>query len=239
MLGKFYGVGIGPGSPDLLTLRAKRVLEAVKVICVPRATTGENSLARSILEKALTGAPQYLELDFPMVRDKETLRQHWDRAVERMVERLQMGEDVAFATLGDPLLYSTYNYVLSIMQQRFPQVTVETVPGLSSFSAAASLANLSLAEGEEAVAILPVPRDPGRLERVLREFDTVVLMKVAERLGMVLEVLRRLGLMEKAVLVSRAGLPGETLVRDLSSITDAKLGYLSVIIVANRERKGT
>ncbi len=238
MLGKFYGVGIGPGSPGLVTLKAKRVLEAVKVIYAPKATTSENSLAGSILEKVLTCLPPVVQLDFLMVRDKEVLREHWKRAAEEVGKRLQGGDDVAFVTLGDPLLYSTYNYLLLTLLEMLPRLSVETIPGITSFSAAAALANLPLVEGDEALAILPAPRDPKRLEKVLKEFDTVVLMKLGSRLGMVLEVLRRLGLMEKALLVSRAGLDGESLIRDLSSIKDEKLGYLSIIIVARRERQG-
>ncbi len=115
---------------------------------------------------------------------------------------------------------------------------METVPGVTSISAAAALANLPLAERDEALAILPVPGDPRKLERVLRQFDSVVLMKIGARLGMVLEVLGRMGLTDKAVLVSRAGLPGEALVPDLSSIEDEGLGYLSIIIVTRRGREG-
>jgi precorrin-2/cobalt-factor-2 C20-methyltransferase len=234
MLGKFYGVGIGPGSPDLVTLRAKRVLETVGTVYVPRATTSEDSLARSILEGALDRHPHFIELDFPMVKDRAVLLEHWNRAAEEVVTRLRRGEDVAFATLGDPILYSTYNYLLTTLLERFPEVSVETIPGVSSASAAAALANLPLAERDEALAILPTPDDPKELEKVLRQFDSVVLMKIGAKLEMVLQVLSQLGLAEKAVLVSRAGLPGETLIQDLSSIKDRKLGYLSIIMVTKR-----
>ncbi|MFQ5827180.1 MAG: precorrin-2 C(20)-methyltransferase [Dehalococcoidia bacterium] len=237
MLGKFYGVGIGPGSPDLVTLRAKRVLEMVGAVYVPKATTSENSLARSILERVLDRRPQFVELDFPMVRDRAVLLEHWNRAAEEVVARLKRGEDVAFATLGDPLLYSTYNYLLTTLLERFPEVSVETIPGVSSMGAAAALANLPLAERDETLAILPTPDDPKELERVLRQFDSVVLMKIGAKLDMVLRVLSQLGLREKAVLVSRAGLPGEALLRDLSSIADKRLGYLSIIIVTKRGQK--
>jgi precorrin-2/cobalt-factor-2 C20-methyltransferase len=238
MTGKFYGVGVGPGSPDMLTLRAKRVLESVAAVYVPRATSGGDSLARSILEGVLDPRTRFIELDFPMVRKKDALVEHWDRAAGELATRLQGGEDVAFATLGDPLLYSTYNYLLATLQARFPEIPVETVPGITSISAATALANLPLAERDETLAIIPVPGDPKKLEKVLGQFDSVVLMKIGARLGMVLEVLGRMGLKEKAVLVSRAGLPGETLVSDLSTVEDRGLGYLSIIIVTQRGWKG-
>ena len=148
---------------------------------------------------------------------------------------LEQGKEVAFITLGDPLLYSTYNYLLQALREKHPDLEVETVPGVSSISAAAALAGLPLAQGEERLAILPAPPDGEGLREVLARFDTVVVMKVGDRLPALRRALEELGLAGKAVLVSRAGLEGERVVRGLQSLKDDSVGYLSVVIIRRSE----
>lgn len=235
MPGKLYGIGIGPGDPGLVTLKALKLLEAADIICVPRADSGEGSIAFSILHQLLPGK-ECLELSFPMVRDTDRLQEYWRRAAETVADKLAQGLEVAFVTLGDPLLYSTYNYLLKALWDKAPDIQVETVPGITSFSAAAALANLSLVERDEEMAVLPASAGAETLRRVLTDFDTVVLMKIGHRLAQVRELLNDMGLARDAVLVSRAGLEGQVIARDISQVEGERLGYLSVVIV--RRRKG-
>jgi len=235
MTGKLYGIGIGPGDPGLVTLKAKGLLERVDVICLPRASSGEGGIARQILEGLLSSPPPLLELDFPMVRDRARLREYWGRAAGQVSRLLGEGKEVAFITLGDPLLYSTYNYLLQALREKHPDLEVETVPGVSSISAAAALAGLPLAQGGERLAILPAPPDGEGLREVLARFDTVVVMKVGDRLPALRRALEELGLAGKAVLVSRVGLEGQRVVRGLQSLKDNSVGYLSVVIIRRSE----
>jgi precorrin-2/cobalt-factor-2 C20-methyltransferase len=237
LIGKFYGVGLGPGDPKLLTLKAKEILEKVDVIFVPKADREGNSNARSIVEAATAGPWNFVELIFPMTKNEKILSSYWGKAASRITEEVRIGKTVAFVTMGDPFIYSTYIYVLKTLCQNFPDIEAETIPGISAFNAAASLAQIPLVEGKERLAILPVTDDLRPLREALREFDTVVLMKVGSKLERVVRLLDELNLLKNAVLVSHAGCPNEYIERDLSILSGKELGYLSVIIVRCRGGK--
>ncbi|GFP34654.1 precorrin-2/cobalt-factor-2 C20-methyltransferase [Candidatus Hakubella thermalkaliphila] len=236
-IGKFYGVGLGPGDPKLLTLKAKEILEKVDVIFVPKADREGNSRARSIVEAATAGPWNFVELIFPMAKDEKILGSYWKKAAGRIAEEVWIGKTVAFVTIGDPFIYSTYIYVLKTLRQNFPDIEVETIPGISAFNAAASLAQIPLVEGEERLAILPVTDDLRPLRETFKEFDTVVLMKVGSKLERVVRLLNELNLIKNAVLISHAGCPNEYIERDLSILSGKELGYLSVIIVKCRQEE--
>lgn len=230
-IGKLYGVGIGPGDPKLLTLRAKEVLESVSTIFVPKGKEEASSYARTIIEEVIARPKAYVELVFPMTKDKNVLRAHWKKAAQRIALDVKKNKQAAFVTIGDPFIYSTYIYLLKALAKSFPQIAVETIPGITSFGAAASRAGLPLVERNEKLAVLPVTKGLTGLKQALREFDTVVLMKVGAKLEKVVRLLHEMKLDKNAVLASRLGQQKEIIVRDLSSLKDKKLGYLSVIIV--------
>ncbi|MBI2958115.1 MAG: precorrin-2 C(20)-methyltransferase [Chloroflexi bacterium] len=232
MQGKLYGIGIGPGDPGLITVKALEILKAADVVCVPKGDRSEGSLAQSIIQ-GLLPQKEYLTLRFPMVYETSYLETHWGAAAEAVAEKLALGKCVAFITLGDPTLYSTYIYLLRALTLTMPDLCVETIPGVTSVTASAALANLPLAEGEQRLAIVPGSTPEASLRRIMREFDTVVLMKIGKRLPQIQSLIAELGLSANAVLVSRAGLSGQTVVRDTSRIDDPQMGYLSLIIVRN------
>ena len=229
--GTFYGVGIGPGDPELLSLKALRIIRSTAHIFVPKAEAKADSFALDIVSPYVDKAKVH-EMVFPMIRDPQRLREFWTTAANEMLTCLRRGEDVAFLTIGDPLTFSTYNYVLDIIRREVPQKNVVTVPGITSYNALAARASFSLAEGNERIAIVPVPGgDLGSLRETLRTFDTVVLMKVAKKLDAVLDLLEELGLMGRAVFGSYVGTPQEFVTRDLASLKGTGRGYMSVIIV--------
>ncbi len=229
--GKLYGVGIGPGDPKLLTIRAKEILNTVDIIFVPKAKDDGRSCARSIVESITSKPKRFIELTFPMTTDKKKLESHWLGAARRIVKELKMKRTAAFVTIGDPFIYSTYIYLLETLRNNFPGVIVETVPGVTSFNAAAASCGLPLLKGNQRLAILPVTMGLKDLRLMLKKFDTVVLMKIGSRLGKVIRLLKRAGLIKNSILVSHAGQAGEKIVRDLSSLKAERAGYLSVIIV--------
>ncbi|OGW78077.1 MAG: precorrin-2 C(20)-methyltransferase [Omnitrophica bacterium RIFCSPLOWO2_02_FULL_45_16] len=231
MTGRLYGVGIGPGDPKLLTLKAKDALEKADIIFAPKGTDEGISVARRIIEQVIEGKKTYSELTFPMTKDKAVLKKYWKKAGRRIAGELKKGKEAAFVTLGDPFIYSTYIYLLKILKQDFPNIDVETIPGISAFNAAASRAGFSLLEGKEKMAVLPVSETLEGIEEALKDFDTVVLMKVGTKLQKVIHLLKQKGLAQNAVLVSRAGHPNEKIIRNIASIKDKELGYLSVILV--------
>src|SRR3989338_6996049 len=232
--GKLYGVGIGPGDPKLLTLKAKDALEKADIIFAPKGSDEGISVARGIIEQVVKGEKTYIELTFPMTKDKNLLKKYWKKAGQRIAGELKKGKQSAFVTLGDPFIYSTYIYLLRIIKQDYPKIEVETIPGISAFNAAASRAGFSLLEGKEKMAVLPVNETMDGIEDALKDFDTVVLMKVGAKLQKVIRLLKQKGLAKNAVLISRVGHPNEKIIRNIANIKDKELGYLSVIFVKTK-----
>lgn len=237
--GKLYGIGIGPGDPKLLTLRAQEILNEVHTIFVPKASDDGKSCARAIVEAATLGKKHFVELTFPMTKNENKLNSYWLRAAGRIAEELQKNKICAFVTIGDPFIYSTYIYLLETLRKNFPNIESETIPGISAFNAAAASCGLPLVKGYEKLAILPVTKNLEGLREALKKFDTVVLMKVGSKLNRVIRLLQEMKLIKNSVLVSRAGQAGEKIISDLSSLNNRKLGYLSVILVKRKVDKKT
>ena len=229
--GKFFGLGVGPGDPGLLTVRATEVLRQADVICVPRSRAENESVAMKVAGAYIADTTEILEISTPMVRDTETLEAEWQRGAEKIAERLLAGKDVAFITIGDTMLFSTYTYLMKKVQAIIPGVAVESVPGITSFSAAAAYLNASLAEGSEKLAIIPAIDDPEDLREILSQFSNAILMKVAGKYDRIVSVLEELGLKDKAVYISKLGYPEQFVTADLDSLRGTKLEYLSLIFV--------
>ncbi|HMK42750.1 MAG TPA: precorrin-2 C(20)-methyltransferase [Dissulfurispiraceae bacterium] len=246
--GTLYVIGIGPGDPELLTLKAVRILESVPVLCVPKGREEGTSLALSIVKQAVKlVSTEIIEVHFPMTKtrgqegrnnDGEDLHRKWDAAAREITSRLERGKDVAFITLGDPSIYSTYFYLHDAVLKHLPGLSVEFVPGVSSVTAAAARAGISLGLGNEKIAILPATyiNDIGT---VLAEFDTVVLMKVHSVFRSILPILKELHLEQDCIYIARAGMPSENIVFDISMISDDDLDYFSILIIRAGRRRAS
>jgi precorrin-2/cobalt-factor-2 C20-methyltransferase len=232
-LGTLYGIGVGPGDPELLTVKAANILARCPHVFVPKARVKTESVALEIARRFVSQTATVRELVFPMTRDTVELAQHWAEATRQVAAVLEQGEDVCFLTLGDALLYSTYIYLLRELKRILPAAQVVTVPGVTSFAAAAALTNFPIGEGKEAVTIVPTADDLTAVRRALAVGGTVVLMKIGERLAEILELLEQDGLLEESVFVARAGLEGQRIETDLRQLKAAKAeaGYLSVVLV--------
>jgi len=235
MAGTLYVIGVGPGDPELITLKGARILASVGSICVPKGREEGSSLALSIVEKAVNlEGKEIVEVFFPMQRTDGPgageVEARWNEAARLILERLARGTDVAFVTIGDPAFYSTFFYLYDRLLGADPGLAVEIVPGVTSISACASLARVYLGLGSDRIAVMPANR-AGDLKAVLGAFDTVVLMKVGSSMDKVVAALAEAGLLEKGVCVSRAGLPGERVWADLASVKPGDLDYFSVVIV--------
>ncbi|MDT8901748.1 precorrin-2 C(20)-methyltransferase [Anaeroselena agilis] len=231
MTGKFYGIGVGPGDPDLLTLRAAALLKTADVVCIPRSAADNESVALKVAGAHIGPAAEMIEVSTPMTRDKDQLEAEWRRGAEKIAASLAAGKNVAFITIGDAMLFSTYTYLLKHVRDLIPEVEVESVPGVTSFAAAAAHLDLPLSEGTEKLAILPAVDDPEALRPLLAAFDNAVLMKVAGKYEQIVAVLGDLGLKDKAVFVSRLGYPDQFVTRDLDSLVGKKRDYLSLILI--------
>lgn len=229
--GKFYGIGVGPGSPDLLTVRAANILKAVDIVCVPRSSHDNESVALKVAKSYITGKTEILEISTPMTRDMAVLNAEWEMGAEKIAQQLMLGKSVAFITIGDAMLFSTYTYILKKLKALLPEVSIESVPGITSFSATAAFLNSALAEGSEKLAIIPAIEGPNELRTILTQFPNAVLMKVAGKFNEILDILDELDLKSKAVYVSKLGYPDQFITYDLDSLKNSKRDYLSLILV--------
>ena len=239
--GTLYGVGVGPGAPDLLTLRAVNVLRSADVLAIPRSSPHRPSLAWRTAEAAIGAVPGQVRehFVFPMTKDPERLLPAWEVALEAIGSHLENGHDVAFPTMGDPFLYSTFQYLWQAAGERWPEVQREVVPGVSSLTAVPIAADLPIADGQERIAILPATWGVENLEQVLREFDTVLLMKVSSCLSDVREAIARVGLEDSAVYVSRATQADERVEHDLAVVAnEERCDYFSMVVVKRGDRSG-
>jgi precorrin-2/cobalt-factor-2 C20-methyltransferase len=232
-IGTLYGIGIGPGDPELITLKGARLISACRNLFVPKARTASESVALAIARPLVGPEARIEEIIFPMTADCEKLAERWDEAAARVAQVLTAGEDACFLTLGDPLLYSTYIYLLRALRRIIPDLRAVTVPGITAFGAAAALAEFPVGEGREPVTICPAADDLTAVRQALAQGGTVVLMKIGKRLQEVLDLLDAEGLLDKSVFVSRATMEDERIETDLRRLKaeGPEAGYLSIILV--------
>ena len=220
------GIGVGPGDPELLTAKAIKILKKVPVICSPRSAKSRPSVAFSIVQPALKHRDDEYELIeplFPMIEDDKALNHHWGLAAALVAGKLEQGLDVAFITLGDPTVYSTFSYLEGkIREKGFP---VEIIPGVTSFTGCAATAGISLGEKDEIIVL--VPKVDQRLEKLLEHADTAVIMKTSRHPEILEEIINRDPRDKTVISIQNCGMEDEKIFKDFS-----KNGrYLSTTIV--------
>jgi precorrin-2/cobalt-factor-2 C20-methyltransferase len=237
-LGTLYGIGVGPGDPELITVKGAKLLSQCKHVFVPKARTASDSVALAIAGQYI-GDAQVHEMVFPMTADPDELSARWTDSAAQVAETLKSGEDVCFLTLGDPLLYSTYIYLLRHLKAQLPDVNTITVPGITAFSLAAALTDFPVGEGKEPVTIVPTADDLTEVKQAIERGGTIVLMKIGKRLRDILAIMQDAGVIEDSVFVSRAGMPDQVVETDLRKLNtdNAEIGYLSIILIHAKVQK--
>lgn len=238
MKGQFYVVGVGPGDPELMTLKAVRVLKESPVWLAPAANKEGNSTALSIASGIINGEQkEILTHHFPMKKvhiGKQTdqeVEEAWKEAAAIIAEHLAQGRDVAFPTLGDPAIYSTGYYVFETLMQSVEDMAVEIIPGVSAIGATSAATGVPLCLGNERMVVIPATFEDEKLKDILTKFDCVVLMKVHRVMKRLVPLLEELDLLEKSVLVEKTSLEDQIIRRDLKAAADEKLHYFSTMIV--------
>jgi len=231
--GTLYGIGVGPGDPELITLKALKVLQRVPQIFASCSSKNNYSLALNIVRRHLNGAG-IEHLPFPMTRDSQVLAEAWEQNARRVLEVLDAGKDAAFVTLGDPLTYSTFGYLLKTLKRLRPEARVVTIPGITSYSAAAALTHTPLTEGEESFYVVSGALGAGRLREVVEKSDNIVMLKTYRNFGEIYQALEELDLLDRATCISRCGLEGETVVENLRDYQGQPMPYLSMIIIKKK-----
>jgi len=180
-VGKLYGLGVGPGDPELVTLKAARIIKETDIIFAPQSRSGRPSVALKIVQPIIGEREtecEILQPLFPMTEDKEELDKSWNDAAEMLYDKLSEGLDVVFVTLGDPTVFSTFSYVSKLLQKKGVEVVL--VPGITAMTACSTTAGIQLTEQDDIMVVVPQVDD--RLPKILPYVDTIVAMKTSRHL---------------------------------------------------------
>jgi precorrin-2/cobalt-factor-2 C20-methyltransferase len=234
-IGKVFGVGVGPGDPELITRKAVRVLTEVDWIFMPACSRSGASLARRIVEPLGLPEAKFRPIGLGMSTERAADISAYANVAAEMAQEARRGRSVAWITEGDPLLYSTFVYILEELG-RYPEIEVEVVPGVTSASAAAARCCVPIACLDERAAIVPARYGIGRLPALLDEFATVLLFKVNSVFDQLLAAMEQSPRRIRAVYVERVGAAAERVVTDLQSLRGQELPYWALVILRREER---
>lgn len=230
-MGKLYGIGVGPGDPELLTLKAHRILKEADVIFCPEKEAGLGSFAFDIIKKLLKDTKaEIVNLVYPMHYHGEKLKQIWKKNAVCIAKYLEGEQIGVFITLGDPSVYSTFMYTLPYIEHT--GIDVEVIPGIPSFCAAANSIKLPLVAWDEDLVIVPVRKNSSEdLGKMIREHNNIVLMKPSANQQALIEAIRENHLEDKFVLITKSGTKEERLVTDFAELEQYDIPYLSTVII--------
>lgn len=233
--GEVYGVGVGPGDPELITLKAYRMLQEADVVAYPKKRKGSKSYAHQIIEAFVDmNKKEMLGLVFPMTKDQAVLTEQWQQITAEIYAHASAGKTVAFVTEGDPMLYSTFIHLQRTMKATHPEVPIKSIPGISSVNGVASQLGIPLADGDDWMAVIPATEDRQQMKKALLDHDGLVFIKVAKVLPMMIELLEELDLVQDAAVATKVTSSEEYIWRDVTQLKTAELEYLTLMLV----RKG-
>ena len=227
-MGKIYGIGVGPGDPELLTLKAKKILDSADIIAVPVKEEGEYSTALEIIRPVVDlDRKEIMEVVFRMHPDEEERKKCRQAACELLADELRKGKDIAMITLGDVSVYSTYMYVNDYLAAE--GFETEIIPGIPSFCSGAARAQVALMEGNEALAIVPSVRENAALKTAFDSFENIVVMKAGNSIGKLRQMMEERNIpLSHATVLSRVGMEDEY-VGPLDA--DREYSYFTTVII--------
>ena len=235
-IGTLYGIGVGPGDPDLITLKSVKILNRVQVVFAASSTKNSHSLAVNIAKTHIPETTSIRMLSFPMTKDEKETRNSWAENAGIIINELIQGKDAAFITVGDSMTYSTFGYILSHIKASAPYVTIESIPGITSYQAAAARLNTPLVEGEESLLVTSGVKGGDRLRQFSVKPENVVLMKAYRNVKDIICAVDESGLFQDCVGISKCGLPGEEIVTDLKEFAVKPPNYWTLIIAKQKKK---
>lgn len=231
MSGRLYGIGVGPGDPELLTLKAVRLIRECAVIAYPAPADGTNSMARAIAAPHIPDGKTEIVVATPMVPGQFPADDIYDKYAKEIADHLNDGRDVAVLCEGDPFLYGSFMYLFMRLSEDYES---EVIPGVSSLAACAARAGQPLVSRNQVLTVVPAPLDEADLEARIAAADAVAIMKVGRHLSKVRSVLERLGRAEGAVYVERATLADERVIA-FSDVDEDRAPYFSMVLARRVE----
>ena len=228
--GKLFGIGVGPGDPELLTIKAVRLIHEADVIFTAASTKNSYSLALEIAKPHLSDSAELRSLSFLMTNDPDKTRITWNDNTETIAQVLKQGKNAAFLTLGDPTTYSTFGYILKSFETVMPEAKIVTVPGITSFHAAAARLNRVLVEGEESLLITSGAYGGENLKEISQNVQKLVMMKAYKNTQKINTALKEASFYDNSIAISKGGREGEESIENLHDLETRKPDYWTLIL---------
>lgn len=228
--GKLYGIGVGPGDPELIPLKAVKILGQVDTVFAASSSKNTYSLAVSIAQNHIPETTPIIKLPFPMTKDKNETQKAWEDHARTIIDHLNKGKSAAFITLGDSTTYSTYGYILKNIQGIAPEMPIETIPGITSYQACSARLNTPLVEGEESLLITSGVKGGDHFREMKTKPENIVFLKAYKNAGDIVLALEQADYIKNSVGVRSCTLPEEEIIKDVSEFKTRTPGYWTIIL---------
>jgi len=237
--GTLFGIGVGPGDPELIPLKAIRILGKMEVVFTASSTKNDYSIAIDIARAYIPEDATIVNLQFPMSKDRSVMEKAWEENAGRVAAVLEAGQSAAFLTVGDPLTYSTYGYVLRHLKIGWPHLPATTIPGITAYQAAAAATNQALVEGEESLLILSGVNGGQRFSVLAQEPENVVFMKAYRNVDGICSSLEKADRLHTSVAVANCSREDEIIFTDLKTLREQRPNYWTLIISRQKRHAST
>jgi precorrin-2/cobalt-factor-2 C20-methyltransferase len=240
---KLFCVGCGPGDPELLTIRALNLITEADVIFVPTSKLDKPSIALSIVAKYIKETTKIINLVFPMVKDKDALKDYWKKNTLEISQMVRTGKKTLYLTVGDPSLYSTWIYIHRELKKNHKDIEIEIIPGITSIFAFAAESKISLVEGNEHLSIVPACYDLNKVKNTVKASDTIVFLKDGRYFDNVIEMLSDSGFGEETQIAIAQDVSTKENILEIKHLKDLKgkkqpsQKYFSIMVVKRNDRE--
>ncbi len=231
----FYGIGVGPGDPELIPVKSVNILKSVDIIFAASSSKNNHSRAVDIAKSFIPKNTDIKILKFPMTKDEKEKQKAWCYYAKEIISCIKSGKSAAFLTLGDPLIYATYGYIVKNIQIISPEIKIKTIPGITSFQAAAALTNRPLVEGEESLVILSGVEGGQHIHNMSNCADNMVVMKAYKNIKDILKSLSENNLLKTSIGVVNCCMKDEEVIEDIRELEKRKPNYWTLIL-AKKEK---
>lgn len=232
------GIGVGPGDPELLTVKAVKAIQNADIIMCPASKEDRPSIAFSVVDSIIDKSKnqEIVKLIFPMTKDKDVLEQTWEKNAQIMADTVLSGKNVVYLTVGDPFLYSTWIYMHRDLTEKYPEMNISVIPGIVSMFTFASKVGVSIAEGAEKVAIIPSCYDLSSVKEIAKNSESMIFLKDGRYFDQVIDVLKESGFPDNSIFAIGQDLGTENeIIRKmtLGEVNDDTLTtkYFSILVV--------